>query len=267
MKFVIPASPNEADDLSAELGEIATAAEWKRAALVYARVRVTANGGDRRSEATRRKSESGQDDGKITADEYALRGIHGLRSGNTVRRYWHAWDNAITEGLAEPVSLGDEVELPDAEWADYYTPVNPATSPLLLEDEPPAEQIIDSDLSSFESGSYLGQGNCPPMASDLDKGEQDSRGERLRDMFANSRADEEGSESLCNKFAARICDIHLEAIQRWAKSALERIDPIERTEGVEAEQAEEMLERIESIRATLTSIELVLRGESIGVDE
>jgi hypothetical protein len=48
-----------------------------------------------------------------------LRGIRGLQSQTAVRKYWRAWDYAIFDGMAQPVKLGDEVELPDAEWADY----------------------------------------------------------------------------------------------------------------------------------------------------
>ncbi len=38
--FTIPSNPDEADALAAELGTLATATEWKRAAIVYSRVRV-----------------------------------------------------------------------------------------------------------------------------------------------------------------------------------------------------------------------------------
>lgn len=42
-KFKIPSAAAQADRLAGELGELATAAEWKRSAIVYAR--------DRRSKA------------------------------------------------------------------------------------------------------------------------------------------------------------------------------------------------------------------------
>ncbi len=40
MRFTIPADPDQADALAGELGELATATEWRRAALVYSRVHV-----------------------------------------------------------------------------------------------------------------------------------------------------------------------------------------------------------------------------------
>jgi hypothetical protein len=45
--FTIPATPAEADKLAGELGEVASAYEWARAALVYCRVFVGTHGGDR----------------------------------------------------------------------------------------------------------------------------------------------------------------------------------------------------------------------------
>jgi hypothetical protein len=168
--FSIPSDPDKADHLATELGELATATEWKRAALVYARVRVQDSAG--------RPPGKKVTDDLLSPAEYALRGIHGLRSKTTVRAYWRAWDNAITEGLAEPVSLGDEVELPDAEWADYYTPQNHTTPPYHRPDGQSVEDVLADSVvgESFtvvrDSGvsmrDRLGTGQCPPLASTLD---------------------------------------------------------------------------------------------------
>jgi hypothetical protein len=120
-RFTIPVDPHAADRVAGELGELATATEWKRAAIVYARVRVQDSQGRPPTETVR--------SALLSPAEYAVRGIHGLRSKTTVRAYWRAWDNAVTEGLAQPVSLGDSVQLPDAEWADYPSTVQPVTPP------------------------------------------------------------------------------------------------------------------------------------------
>jgi len=40
MRFTIPADPDQADALAGELGELASATEWRRAAIVYPRVHV-----------------------------------------------------------------------------------------------------------------------------------------------------------------------------------------------------------------------------------
>jgi hypothetical protein len=154
-RFVIPGKAAEADALAGELGELATAVEWKRAAIVYARVRVGDHGGDR----SKINSDLAAD--KMTPAEYALLGIHGLRSATTIRAYWRAWDDAITEGLAEPVALGDEVTQPDAQWADYYMPTAPGSGFL----PPLSEPVIAR--SSVDDGEDLGLGECPPRASSM----------------------------------------------------------------------------------------------------
>jgi hypothetical protein len=161
--FTIPSDPDKADHLATELGELATAAEWKRAALVYARVRVQDSaGGD---PATRAKVKGDIGDQRLTPAEYALRGIHGLRSKTTIRAYYRAWDNAVVEGLAQPVELGDEVELPDsAQWEDCYTPQNRSVSPF----ERPEPQSETDRQRSQGAANRLGRGQCPPLASSLD---------------------------------------------------------------------------------------------------
>jgi hypothetical protein len=112
-KFRLPATAAEADKLVAELGQLATATEWKRAAIVHARVHVTDSPG--------RPTEKVNSD-LLTPKQYAKLGIHGLRSKTTVRRYWRVWQRAIEEGVAEPVKLGDRVALPgpDLDWAEYF---------------------------------------------------------------------------------------------------------------------------------------------------
>jgi hypothetical protein len=76
--FTIPVDPAAADAMAGELGELATATEWKRAAIVYARVRVQEGQG--RPPAAEMVSSD-----LLTPAEYALRGIHGLRSKTTIR--------------------------------------------------------------------------------------------------------------------------------------------------------------------------------------
>jgi hypothetical protein len=166
--FVIPAKAADADALAGELGGLATAVEWKRAAIVYARVLVREHAG--------RPEEMLKTAHYLSPRDYALLGIHGLRSANTVRAYWRAWDDAITEGLAEPVALGDEVTLPDAEWHDYYTPQAPGSGLLPPAAEQPQRESPhrDETLPRFEmhphartSHDGLGLGECPPRASSM----------------------------------------------------------------------------------------------------
>ena len=105
-KFRLPATPAEADKLADELGVLAratktepataSAAEWKRAALVYAQVLLP--------------EEHDKEVVHTLFGKYALRGIRGLQSQTAVRKYWRAWDYAIFDGMAQPVKLGDEGE-------------------------------------------------------------------------------------------------------------------------------------------------------------
>jgi hypothetical protein len=172
--FTIPSDAGEADALAGELGALATATEWKRAAIVSARVEVQEGPGRPTGENVRSD--------RLSCEKFALLGIHGLRSKTTVRAYWQAWDNAITEGLARPVSLGDEVELPDAEWADFY-PITPNCPP---SDRPTSHAMAVTDTEDVSEcadetaaiktcrqrgeGDDLGLGTCPPMASDVNEG-------------------------------------------------------------------------------------------------
>lgn len=174
--FTIPADPKTADGMAGDLGELATATEWKRAAIVYARVRVQDCRG-RPAEAEKVASDL------LTPAEYALLGIHGLRSKTTVRAYWRAWDNAVVEGLAQSVSLGDNVQLPEAEWADYYQSAGAATTPPYYVPPPTGSEIRSgghplpsSALDEFESSEGdLGLGSCPPLASSVEDGERRQR--------------------------------------------------------------------------------------------
>src|SRR5690242_9875076 len=116
-KFLVPPSATEADQRARLLGEIATAIDWKRAAIVYARVRLHPRQG-------RPKTENLKSEDFLTPEQYARLGIHGLRSATTVRRYQRAWQKAVDDGLTQPAKLGVEVDLPEIEWDPVYTLVD-----------------------------------------------------------------------------------------------------------------------------------------------
>lgn len=77
MRFTIPADPDQADALAGELRELATATEWRRAAIVYSRVHVRDSQG--------RPTEKVTSDHLMTPAEYAEKGVYGLRSRTTIR--------------------------------------------------------------------------------------------------------------------------------------------------------------------------------------
>jgi len=111
-KITLPKTAAQADKLAGNLHAEATEREWSLAALIYAQ--VLPHG--KRKAVT---SSSGRYD-LVSTQEYALRGIRGLTSKQTVVKYRATWKAAIDAGIAQHVSLGDKVELPDADWHDYY---------------------------------------------------------------------------------------------------------------------------------------------------
>lgn len=89
-----------------DLGTLATATEWERAAIVAAFVRLAPSpGGDQRPSNVSSDNE--------TPTEFAARGIHGLRSHNTVRLYVQRWLDANGGTYPKP---GSTVLLPGDEW-------------------------------------------------------------------------------------------------------------------------------------------------------
>jgi hypothetical protein len=112
--FCIPVDIAVMTTVTDDLGTVATANQWARAAIVAAWVEVGSHGGAR--------SKFGSDlaDGKMTPKAFAALGIHGLRSAGTVIIYWRVWQLAVDNWRALPVAPGDQVELPDLDWHEYY---------------------------------------------------------------------------------------------------------------------------------------------------
>ena len=103
--FEIPATPEAADALLGELGELATAVGWKRGVTIYARVRPTGT------------PDAG--DGREAPSRFAKRGLIGLRSTRAIDNHVRAVQKAVDEGILEPPKLGATVVLPEADWDDY----------------------------------------------------------------------------------------------------------------------------------------------------
>jgi hypothetical protein len=107
MRRKIPTTIQEAIKRLDRLGQLATAIEWERAAIVYAFTYEGEKGGlgaqgSRKNEASLRH----------TINDFAELGIHGLRTATTVRKYRSAWK----EHGALDLKPGSEVELPDVPW-------------------------------------------------------------------------------------------------------------------------------------------------------
>ena len=109
-KVTIPASIEEATERLEGLGALLTATGWERAAIVYAFTRLDEKGGDRKSEAAIKVR---SDFDRLTPDEFAALGIHGLKSKNTVRLHHERW---AEHGRAKTVKPGQTVTLPTVEW-------------------------------------------------------------------------------------------------------------------------------------------------------
>lgn len=113
----IPASLEEARQQLIGLGELLTATEWERAAIVATFVRLdVSNGGPREL------SKSGQ---FISAREFAEFGIVGLRSASTISRYVNAW--TVFARLPHP-KPGSRVKLPELEWPPEQANLGSRTS-------------------------------------------------------------------------------------------------------------------------------------------
>ena len=117
--FTLPSTPEAADELLSGLGALATATEWKRAAIVHAR--TTPKGKHSTS-------------GKLSAAKFAELGIVGLASPSTVIAYRDVWQSAVDAGLARPAELGAEVGLPDVPWDDHYKPPGGGKVPIARRD-------------------------------------------------------------------------------------------------------------------------------------
>jgi hypothetical protein len=55
----------------------------------------------------------------VSFTELASWGWYGLKSVNTVAGYHKWWQDAVAEGLADPVELGDPYEEPVKEWTGW----------------------------------------------------------------------------------------------------------------------------------------------------
>jgi hypothetical protein len=106
-RIVIPETIEEAKSYLVSFNKLETASKWGTAALVYAYTYDT--GGGRPSQ---KMANSRHFRGQLTIGEFAKRGIRGLTTRDTVRRYRQAWEKAIEERLVKPVKPGVEVVLP-----------------------------------------------------------------------------------------------------------------------------------------------------------
>ena len=141
------------------LGELISATEWKRAAIVWA---FTEEGtaGRPSNEVNVVKSDH------ISIQAFAEMGISGLASRNTIKKYRKAWQRAIDVGAAKDVQPGQRVTLPDLDWQSYFnpgkTPADP--KPDIRQDwsegkksvrKSPPELDVDLELSSFGDSDEL----------------------------------------------------------------------------------------------------------------
>ncbi len=122
------------------LGELVTATEWQRAALVFAFTYEGRPGG---------RSTGQECSVAKTLDEFAKLGLAGLSSRTTVRRYRAAWKLAIQDGFATYVMPGDLVALPEVDWNEYFNPPKPPREPkekhAKVSGEPQGDSVSEGD--------------------------------------------------------------------------------------------------------------------------
>lgn len=226
--FRIPANAGDADELAGELGQLVRSTEWKRAALIYARVHVGSHGGDR----TKTTSDL------ATPNAYAKLGISGLRSPTTIRNYWKAWKAAIDDGVAKPAALGTEIDLPAPEWSDYYPPCEINIEPPEPVEPPhPLGAIHDSHVGSIVDD------------------------ERHDVSFDDSDESQQEMWQTCQMFVE---DTVLTVRQSTAK-ALEWVN--RHTTIPNSGDREEILENIDMARAALDALKRAISGEALSDSE
>ncbi|QIS16475.1 hypothetical protein [Nocardia arthritidis] len=102
------------------LGELVTATEWQRAALVFAFTYEGRPGG---------RSTGQESPVAKSIDEFAKLALAGLKSRNSVRKYRRAWALAIQDGYATHVMPGDIIALPEVDWDEYINPPKASRKP------------------------------------------------------------------------------------------------------------------------------------------
>ena len=118
-KITIPRTIGAAERKLNSLGELATATEWERAAIVAAYVKPRAGQG-------RRQPLSIPTEVGVSAKAFADLGIHGLTSHGTVLLYVNAWLNILDEdgnivGQRQRPEPGKSVEIPTEPWPPTRT--------------------------------------------------------------------------------------------------------------------------------------------------
>ena len=121
-KINIPRTIGAAEKKLNSLGELATATEWERAAIVAAYVHISEGRGKRNVSSD------------ISPSDFAKLGIHGLTSHNSVRLYVRAWSDIVDEdgnvvGQRERPTPGKAVELPNDPWPPTRTGTDGINSP------------------------------------------------------------------------------------------------------------------------------------------
>jgi hypothetical protein len=101
----LPASLDAAVGKLNGINSLLRAREWERAAIVYAFTKKVGGG-----------ARTGRETGQLSLREFADLGIAGLTNRESVARYHDAWQDAIDKGEAQPVTPGQKIKLPDAEW-------------------------------------------------------------------------------------------------------------------------------------------------------
>ena len=103
-RVLLPDSIEDARAALASLGELATATEWHRAAIVYAF-----------TEAQQGRRNLHQN-WRMTIEDFAKLRISGLRSPTSVRFYRERWAEAMRLGRAGAARPGGRVRLPEMAW-------------------------------------------------------------------------------------------------------------------------------------------------------
>lgn len=187
----IPASVEDAVLGLKGLGELVTASEWERAAIVWA---FTYEGKNQNRACT--------DLCKRSLSDFAKLGIAGLESRNTVAKYRKAWALAIEHGHAADIKPGDEASLPDVEWQPYFNPPRQKKTVAKRDNKLPAWDETTWDAERVDNSPRLAR--MAEVMDDLMAGVEDEKLVRISQSILDFVGDENKARGLARMMHAVI---------------------------------------------------------------
>lgn len=276
----IPKTLEQATTRLTSLGEIVTASEWERAAIVYAFTEAPGQG-KRTDLSTSREV--------LSFEQFAKLKIHGLRSRDTVKLYRDRWTEAIEltkrkrNGRVYPVSPGDPFIAPDLEWPPSGHTTGSFDKQLAGKSVEQKAEIVDQLLSDEKvAQAYVEEPQEPEKAprKSVDKVVSTAVKSRPKSAIAASQAiDEKIAEDeakvkpkkgrvIKDDFATSTADLEnavvaFRAAKRALQSVLRYAVDIRGLGQFEGQARDAVLTEAESVQMVLDAIREAAQGKSM----